>query len=66
LGEGEGGEGLVGEKDAAGADAGATPAALGSKTGKYVPPSLRNGASRGRGESMQKRGKLTRACHLFG
>ncbi|XP_064649207.1 eukaryotic translation initiation factor 3 subunit G-like isoform X2 [Lineus longissimus] len=52
LGEGEVPDGTTGDKTD-GADAGA--AAMGSKTGKYVPPSLRNGANRGRGESMQKR-----------
>ena len=49
-----------GEKkpEASAGSAGAGSAA--SKTGKYVPPSLRDGATKGRGESMNnsKRGQL--------
>ena len=36
----------------------AAPAAGGKQLGKYVPPSMRDGAAKGRGEVMQtKRGK---------
>ena len=38
----------------------AAPAAGGKQLGKYVPPSMRDGANKGRGEVMQsKRGKKT-------
>ncbi|GAB1602769.1 eukaryotic translation initiation factor 3 subunit G-like isoform X1, partial [Argonauta hians] len=47
-----------GEKKQDAAAPGARPGSLASKTGKYVPPSLRDGANKGRGESMNnsKRG----------
>ena len=47
------------EEEPAGAAAPAPDKKVGSIQGKYVPPSMRDGASKGRGESMMsnRRGK---------